>query len=154
MSKVPEIKCSLGGACVMGHADVLSVDSGLIKRVWQWTDAGFVTREVTESTSGRTWRGTGASCDWQLPEGSEASGAELRSLTAEVRDDEGFTSEHICVTALIAYPAAGLLVRMSVWVYPGVGGIRTQLAVKHESGAPAASAGAVSWPAPFSSSSH
>ena len=44
-----------------------------------------------------------------------------------MQDDEGFTSEHVCVVADIAYPHLELILRLTVWAYPNASGIRTQL---------------------------
>jgi hypothetical protein len=49
-------------------------------------------------TSGRAWEAEPAGCDWQMLEADDAPPAELRSLRAIVQDDEGFTSEHVCVS--------------------------------------------------------
>lgn len=124
---IPHIDCSLREASARTEGDSLIVTTGAVSRVWQWTDTGFATSAITDIGVGRSWEGKATGCDWQLPDASEASDAEIRRISARVHDDDGFTSEHVCVTADIAYPNAGLLLRMTVWAFPKGSGIRSQL---------------------------
>lgn len=101
--------------------------TGEIRRTWQWTGAGFATRQVVLESTGQTWAGDWSNCDWQLPDAGEPARGELVSLTAEVSDDEGFTSEHVCVVAEVRYPDDDMTIRWSIWAYPDVPGIRTHL---------------------------
>ncbi len=130
MNKLAAIEGSLRSARVHTEGDRLFVDTGRIRRVWQWTGSGFATREVGDSVAVRGRIGASCACDWELPDGRELPRAELPTLTLDRGTDEGFTSEHLCLTADMAYPAAGLVLRWVVWVYPGAPGIRTQLAAK------------------------
>ena len=125
---LPQIDCSLREARARTEGEFLIVTTGRVERVWRWTEAGFATTKVVDVTSGRAWGAEAPACDWQLPDCGEPSGATLSSLSASVRDDEGFTDEHVCVTAEIDYPASGLALRFAIWVYPDATGIRTQLA--------------------------
>ncbi|MDF3130117.1 alpha-galactosidase [Kiritimatiellaeota bacterium B1221] len=130
MSILPEISCAFENATVTTDQDRLIVSTGRMQRIWQWTDQGLVTREVSDLSSGRSWVNQAEKCDWQLPDGSEASGAEMPILQARVQDDGGFTRQHICVRAEIPYPAQGLTLQCTVWAYPHAPGIRTQLAAR------------------------
>ena len=127
MKKIPRIQSSLKEASAYTEEDRLIVSTGRMRRVWRWTEVGFSTSEISDAETGRVWPNRDGDCDWQLPDGNEPSEAELHALTATVQDDEGFTSKHVCVTADIVYPAAGITLRFTVWAYPNAGGLRTQL---------------------------
>jgi len=125
---LPQTDCSLREARARTDGDLLIVTTGRVERVWQWTDAGFATVKVAHVRSGRAWENEASGCDWQLPDCVEPSDASLKSLSTIIGDDEGFTDEHVCVTAEIVYPASGLTLRFAIWAYPDASGIRTQLA--------------------------
>ena len=141
MMEVPRLDASLGTARVRTRDDRLFVSTGQVARSWQWTGAGFATREVRELTANRRWQDTAGRCDWQLPQGGEPSAGRLLSLAVDAACDEGFTSEHLCLTAELLYPQDGLLLRWIVWVYPGAPGVRTQLAARLAGSRPARQAG-------------
>tara|TARA_R100000027_G_scaffold7146_1_gene5483 strand:+ start:690 stop:2621 length:1932 start_codon:yes stop_codon:yes gene_type:complete len=106
--------------------------------VWQWTDTGFATREIVNmSASGQVWKNRYVGSDWQMPDGSEPTTAKLDAISATVQDDDGFTSEHICVVTDISYPDPGLRLRLTVWAYPNASGIRTQLSASRIADTPA-----------------
>lgn len=130
MSALPKIDQTLGNAKAFTVDHQLTVETGRVRRLWTWTEAGFATESVTEIGSGRQWRGEPVACDWRMPDDSEPDGAELTALSVKVGDDEGFTSEHLRVEAEIAYPAAKLVVKFVIWAYPSAPGIRTQLFVR------------------------
>jgi len=133
---LPQIDCSLQEARARTEDDLLIVTTGRVERVWQWTDAGFATVKVAHVPSGRAWESETPGCDWQLPDCGEPSDATLENLSACVQDDEGFTDEHVCVTAEIDYPASGLTLKLTIWAYPNASGIRTQLAAVRAADAP------------------
>jgi hypothetical protein len=138
MSILPQIECSLATANAHTEGDRLIVCTGKVQRIWQWTGCGFSTCKVLESRSGRQWtrrENNSSRSDWQLPDGSEPEAAERPNLSAQIQNDDGFTSEHICVNAEITYPAQELTVKFTIWVYPNAWGIRTQLAAKRTAGA-------------------
>jgi hypothetical protein len=127
---LPKLDCSLNDARAHTDGDRLIVTTGKVRRTWRWTSNGFVTMSFADVTSGRAWEAEPAGCDWQMLEADDAPPADLRSLRAIVQDDEGFTSEHVCVTGEVAYPDANIVVKWQVWAYPGAPGIRTHLAAK------------------------
>ena len=133
MKSMNTFKCEFHEAEARFNGTELTVTTGRVRRVWHWTGKGFATTEVTELTTGHTWRGQ-ASCDWQLPGSFETGDATLASMGAEVGTDDGFTCEHICVTALIEYPQDGYRYKLTIWVYPGGSGIRTHLALMYIKG--------------------
>ncbi len=130
MQALPTLHHSFEAASVSTDHNQLTVNTGRMQRVWQWTERGLVTREVTELSSSQSWNNAAADCDWQLPDGTEATGAELIRLEARVEDDERFTLPHICLCAEIDYPAQAFTLKWTAWIYPGAPGIRTQLAAK------------------------
>ncbi len=138
MPGLPKIECSLRAAKAHTVGERLIVRTGHMQRVWQWTGRGFATREITNLSSGQVWKDGAVCCDWQLPDGSEPTAAKLDAVSATVEDDDGFTSEHICVVIDISYPDRGLRLRLTVWVYPKATGIRTQLSAIRMTDAPAA----------------
>ena len=110
--------------------DSLVVDTSRMRRKWKWTSRGFVTVSLQDKVSGVEWCGRkpAYSCDWSL--WGIVGEAELLSVDAKVSDDEGFTSEHIEVRALVEYPREKLQVEYLIWAYPSSPGIRTQIRVK------------------------
>ncbi len=124
---IPKIDLSHGKARAWTEGDTLNVTTGQIRRVWRWADGGFATSEVAVEASPLVWSASAIECDWQLPDAADAADAELQSLVAEVSDDENFTSQHVQVTAVIAYPKKGFTLKWCVWAYPGGPGIRTHL---------------------------
>jgi hypothetical protein len=108
---LPHIDRRLGAAHAFTRDDSLVVTTGAVQRTWRWVGTGFATQELQELTSQRAWALSTTECDWNLPDGSDAPNAVVEALSAAVSDDDGFTSEHICVTAEIGYQDAGLLVR-------------------------------------------
>lgn len=134
MQTLPSIDLTLEQARAHTRGGQLMVDTGTIQRIWDWTPAGFATSELRHHASGQVWRHKAGGCDWQLPDSSQPSDARLLSLKAVVQDDEGFTREHICVEAQIAYASSGRAVKLVIWAYPGVSGLRTQLWVASRAG--------------------
>jgi len=132
---IPQLRCSLRQASAVTDGARLIVRTGIVQRVWEWTGTGFATTAMI--FPGCSGKGQPTGCDWQLPDASEPPPAVLRELSARVQDDEGFTSEHIAVTAVIEYPRAGLTIRWTIWVYPHAPGLRTHLAAKVTGAAPA-----------------
>lgn len=127
---IPKINCSLKNAKAHTEDNLLIVSTGKISRSWAWSDTGFVTEKITDLDSGKSWEYSGTNCDWQLPDAKETAKAEIVSISAEISDDEGFTSQHIAVTSEIFYPDTGIVIQWNIWAYPNAPGIRTQLAVK------------------------
>ncbi len=125
---LPQLDVCLGSARVYTTGNTLTADTGLMTRTWKWIGNGFSTTKVTEKPSGSSWTKENGLCDWQMPDATEPPAAEIVSLVALPGNDEGFTSEHLCVTADIRYPS--LDVRLVVWVYPGTPGIRTHLSAR------------------------
>ena len=97
MCTIPQIDCSLREARARTDGNRLIVGTGRMQRVWKWVSTGFATEQVQEADSGRAWKSRTTACDWQLPDGTEPASARLDTLSADVRNDEGFTSEHVCV---------------------------------------------------------
>ncbi len=143
MKEIPAIKSTLGNAVAAFDGQTLSVSTGLMQRSWRWTGRGFVTVELTNLTTGRSWCHEPArACDWVLPGQADDNGAaELTGIAATVGDDEGFTAEHIEAIASMDYPEAAQQVQLVVWVYPDSPGIRTLLRTRAMAGyAPGAEA--------------
>jgi len=120
----------LKSATALISDDSLVVDTSRMRRKWKWTSRGFVTVSLQDKVSGVEWCGRkpAYSCDWSL--WGIVGEAELLSVDAKVSDDEGFTSEHIEVRALVEYPREKLQVEYLIWAYPSSPGIRTQIRVK------------------------
>jgi hypothetical protein len=113
--------------------NILAVNTGKISRIWQWTGNGFLTQSITRIATQYTWRNpnTTLHADWQLPTRlDENPQAQLIDITAEISDDQGFTSEHLLVIALMEYPTEHLQARFCVRVYPDAPGVHVQLAFR------------------------
>ncbi len=126
------VEISFDDASVQFKDDQLSVCTGRISRTWEWTGFGFLTVSLKDLESDHEWCSDNSlyQCDWSFPGLiDQDTKARLISLTADVKNDEQFTSKHIEVIAEIHYQS-GIAVQFSVWVYPEVSGVRTQLKVK------------------------
>lgn len=130
MSDLPAVDCSLHDARVHTDGDQLIARTGCVQRTWRWTQTGLATMQIIELASGRTRTAAVEQCDWQPLVTEDPTEARLIELTADVSDDEGFTTQHIAAAALIEYPTLGLTLRWVLWVYPDAPGLRTQLSVK------------------------
>ncbi len=125
---------SLESARVVFKGDMLSVSTGKVDRIWEWTGVGFRTVRFWNSASGKEWCQAPPShkCDWDLPTkiGDDTSGS-LLSVNCVETDDESFTANHLLVTCLIGYDC-GLQLKFLIRVYPNAGGLWTALEVKSD----------------------
>ncbi len=111
---------------------VLRVSTGKVRRDWKLTTNGLVTTSVVNEDTGKVWAApSNQRCDWMISglidKGTTAT---LIALTAAASDDEGFTSDHLNVTAHFRYESAMLDVQYAIWAYPDAPGLRTVLSVK------------------------
>ncbi len=130
---LPPLNARLETAHCSTEGDTLVVSTGRIERRWRWTGKGLMTVGLRDLARGREWCSAvpALACDWAYPGLIEdSSSARMVSLTAAEGNDEGFTSQHLGVTAEIEYPAQGLTLRYVIWTYPDAPGIRTQLWVR------------------------
>jgi hypothetical protein len=75
---------------------------------------------------------SGESCaTWQIP-GLDNAELKLDNIFAVYSDDEGFTSDHICLNIDFLYAQDGSSIRYQFWIYPNAPGIRTQLFLKKD----------------------
>lgn len=146
----------LGNANFQYSDGTLVVSTGQVKRIWSWTGSGFVTTGYKNLVSGKEWvnpkdrytdrekeqviRGKSGhgwyqtkkrhTADWNLPTKIDNdSNARLLSVKCVETDDEHFTSNHLLVSAHIAYDS-GLEINYLIRVYPDAKGIWTALEVK------------------------
>ncbi len=124
----------LGDAAVTFDGSTLTAVTAGLRRTWRWTGRGLLTTAI--AVGGRTWQAAqtadaDADADWLVPacEGGNPQ-AEIVAVRSCIADDQGFTSAHACLEIELAYPAARLAVRFTVWAYPGSPGLRQQLAVR------------------------
>ena len=129
---LPVIDIRLEDARVLTNGNKLVVSTAYFKRVWQYTDHGFMTVAITNPENKKEWitQDHPFKTDWSLPGLIDSTvGCKLNGLTAEIGNDDEYTSEHIEVVAEMAYDT-GVLLRYIIWVYPNAPGIRTQIQVK------------------------
>ncbi len=109
--------------------ETLTVDTGIVRRVWDVTPHGLITVGLQRNHSDfmKVRQPPASGCDWDL---GDIGPGELTSLQAYRDDDERFTSEHLRVAAEFVYPTARIKLRYVVWVYPGAQGLRTQLQIQ------------------------
>ena len=128
---LPKLSEAISGASAHTEGDRLIVSTGGIERRWQWTGHGLATVGLKDLVRGVEWADPALvqGCDWTYPGiiGPNTP-ARLISLKARASDDEGFTSQHLEVTAEIGYP--NLILRYVIWAYPGANGIRSQIWVQ------------------------
>ena len=123
----------LDAASIAFDGDVLTVQTGAMTRVWQWTGRGFLTTSVALDNT-RPWRLDAPElrdADWLLPVCEDRNPkAELVAARTEVSDDEGFTSKHVAFMAEMLYPEAAVALRFIVWAFPNAPGIRVNLQIR------------------------
>ncbi len=111
----------------------LTVTTGAVTRVWNWTGAGLSTVGIKDERTGIAYGQPKltAACDWDLP-GLLANGAKAELVSVETRtaDDDGFSGQFVEVVTTIRYPEAKVELQHVVWAYPGAPGLRTQLRAK------------------------
>ncbi len=107
----------------------LTVSTGTVTRQWHLSRRGLQTVSLRlgaqEYAPTRTHGAT--ACDWDFGPLGECK---LVSLSADLDDDERFTSDHLRVVAEFEYPEGGLRLRYAIWAYPGAPGLRTQCRLK------------------------
>ena len=111
----------------------LIVENAQIKRVWQMTEMGLVTKSVTNLKTGKVWQNevSDVLCDWSYYGlVDNATEGELVDLSAQLSTDEDFTSQHIEVVAEFFYPSSQTSIQYKIWAYPNTKGIRTQAFIK------------------------
>jgi len=129
-NELPDLKLKLENATVKTRNNQLVVSTGRVERIFDITKAGLVTSSYIYLQSGENFVGRNSALlsDWKYPSLSER--AYLEDISAKVSDDNGFTSQHIEVTANFIYPFDKLNIRYVIWIYPDAPGIRTQLFMK------------------------
>ncbi len=113
--------------------NILIVSTGVITREYEWTGFGFVTKKVTDNTANYVWQDENSTriCDWELNNTiSNKTKGILKSVFAQSKTNDKWTSEHLEVSAAIYYPDSKIIVKLFIWLYPGSPGIRTHLKVK------------------------
>ena len=131
---------TLGSAQVEFDGKQLIVQTGLIQRTWLWTGSGFLTQSITDQKANRVWhlqdqQQSQYLSDFQLPTVElENPQGNLLGVTVIQSDDEGFTSEHLLVEAIIEYPSENLQIAFKVRAYPDAPGLHVQLGVKATDG--------------------
>ena len=121
------MEVKLDDAYVKFNEKELEVCTGKMSRTWEWRENGFVTGEIKHDRYGFANPNTG--CDYNIFGLTAQSGALLLGVDAHIIE-EGLTSRHIEVSAITSYPELFMCVKYVIWIYPGAGGLRTQLYVK------------------------
>jgi hypothetical protein len=98
------------------------VSTGKVERTWEITKSGLRTVSMIDLISRKDYSNGQSKilCDWSY-NGliNSQSNAKLISLTAEIKNDDGFTSNHLEVVAEFEYPAVETFVKYVIWAYPG-----------------------------------
>jgi len=125
--KLPSMNAVFESARAETSADRLTVSTGRVERTWRLTERGLATVSLRENGDAEDWAGEGSGfdCDWEIP-GAIGPGR-LLGLEAGRSNDEGFTGDHLKVTATFDYSADNLRVQYVIWAYPDAPGLRTQL---------------------------
>ena len=127
---LPHLDVSFKSARAWVSGNDLIVTTGRIERRWRWTGRGFLTTCITNLRHHHQWNHAtpDASADWAFP--SLTGGGKLISLRAHEGNNQGFTSAHLTVQAVIVYPRNNIALRYVIWAFPGVSGLRTQVQVR------------------------
>jgi len=118
-------------ANVITNGHTLTVSTGKYTRVWKLTPKGLLSQRINGFNGIMNPIESVYNSDWNL-EGilNPKLNGELISLTAHKANDEGFTSDHLKVTAEFEYKTQGLVLKYDIWAYPNATGIRTQIHLK------------------------
>jgi len=150
-AQIPSIDLVLKNASVSTQGNVITISTGKAEGKWQWTGKGFVSTGFKNLQTDKEWVNQQSEylADWDLSLFEDE--AELVSLTADISNDDNFTSQHIRLRAEMdydmpekLYDESGLRLRFEIWAYPDAPGLRTQLFLK----------GINSWAAPGIASSN
>ena len=102
-AQIPTISLDSGASSARTRNDEIVVSTGQVTGKWKWTGKGFVTTSFKNLQTDTEWVNPQSEllADWDLRlfEGD----VQLVSLTADVSDDDHFTSRHIRITAEIDY---------------------------------------------------
>lgn len=124
---------ALGSAKAQFKDGQLTVTTGAITRVWNWTGSGLATLHLKDERTGAAYgqsKPTGT-CDWNLPGLLDAGAkAQLVGVEARTANDDGFSNRFIEVVTTLRYAEAKVELQHVVWAIPGAPGLRTQLRVK------------------------
>jgi hypothetical protein len=132
-NQLPRINYTLDNAFVLTQNNRLIVSTGKVERTWQLTEAGFVTSEFKNLTTGEYSSSTNCKlkADWSYYGLIDTNTrGKLVNLSAHKANDNGFTSDHIEIVAEFEYPDVESAVKYVIWAYPNASGIRTQLYIK------------------------
>ncbi len=144
-AEIPTIELDFKSASVTTQNDEIIVTTGKVTGKWKWTGKGFVSTGLKNLLSENEWVNEQSEhlADWDLSLFEDD--VELVSLTADISNDDNFTSQHIRIVAEMDYDMpekhygeSGLRLRFEIWAYPDAPGFRTQLFLK----------GIKSWAAP------
>ena len=144
-AEIPAVELSLKNASVSTQGNVLTISTGKAEGKWKWTGKGFVSTGFKNLQTDKEWvtQQSELLADWDLSLFEDD--VELVSLTADISNDDNFTSQHIRIVAEMDYAMpekqygeSGLRLRFEIWAYPDAPGFRTQLFLK----------GIKSWAAP------
>lgn len=117
-----------GAAEVRVDDGLLTVSTGRVERTWRWQDGVLSSVGLRDLRTDRVW--TGSAPAWGHEAWLGGARGELRSLRAEVVRFDPYTSDHVRLTAEVAYPERGVELRFEATGYPDAPGIRTQLFVR------------------------
>ena len=115
----------------------LLVSTGIVEGRWTWTGKGFVSTGFKNLQTDKEWVSKQPEhlADWDLSLFDDD--VELVSLTADISNDDNFTSQHIRIIAEMDYAMSGkhygesgIRLRFEIWAYPDAPGFRTQLFLK------------------------
>lgn len=124
---------TLGTATAEFKDGKLTVTTGAVTRVWNWTGAGLSTVGLRDDATGSSYAKPKleVACDWNLP-GLLDNGAkaELVGVEARTADDDDFSGKFVETITTVRYPDAKVEIQHVVWAIPGAPGIRTQLRAK------------------------
>lgn len=109
----------------------IEVSTGVVKRVWKISNKGLISL-AGQFENGDNVMNIENKDDFRVIPGI-GSKAKLLNIVLKEEDDEGFTSKHISVDIDFRYAEVGIDIRYSIWVFPGVQGIRTQWFIKRNS---------------------
>lgn len=103
--------------------DTLTLENGLIKRVWKWNNGNLITCGLQNKETGNQWNTKNKQADLFLPSESQQSG-EAEIVSAFIEDSPQYC-QHIRTT--IQYSLGKLKIKKILKIYPDCPAIATEL---------------------------
>lgn len=119
---------SLDKASVEIGSNQIVATTGKVAIKWDLAETGLKMCWLSNSKDENLIDSPNSVESWSID--SRALSAKLINISADISDDEGFTSQHIRVVSDFQLAGKGIDIRYEIWIFPGANGVRTQLFIR------------------------